>query len=377
MASSARLDVWARAEICTLSRCGHTAAAISQTVRKKDGTRPRLRCVQAVLQKKKKEPRWRGDDSRAGGRPKTLPEETQQALVQFLVTKRGTMRVTAAVCKRFVPSARKVSNKTVVRTLKAAGLAHLPRRKKRSVPKEWREKRVQFCNWILSRRASFLKRFAYSDGTTFYLARGAAEQGDKKRAALGPKVWRMSDGKDGLWDENVGPSCYAKSQGQPVKLWGFLANGKLHIHVLAPDGARTTHMNAGRYERLVSEKFSEWRQDCFGDGGRIHLIQDHEKCLWKAPCIEAMKRSKCLVVETYPKHSPDLNAIEGIWRCLKERLEATAPSRLETRASFLRRLRGAVRWLNDNRHDDFLSLCNNQKTRAQAVLGLDGAKCSY
>ena len=46
----------------------------------------------------------------------------------------------------------------------------------------------------------------------------------------------MSDGKDGLWDENVGPSCYAKSQGQPVKLWGFLANGRLHIHVLAPDG---------------------------------------------------------------------------------------------------------------------------------------------
>lgn len=377
MASFARLDVWARAEICALSRCGYTATAISKTVRKKDGTRPQLRCVQAVLQKKRKEPRWRGENSQAGGRPKKLPEDTQQALLDFVVTKRGTMRVTAAVCKRFVPAARKVSHKTVLRTLKAAALSHLPRRKKRSVPKLWREKRIEFCKWILSRRANFLKRFAYSDGTTFYLARGEAEQGDKKRSALGPKVWRMSDGKDGLWDDCVGPSCYAKSQGQPVKLWGLLANAKLHIHVLAPDGARTTHMNASRYEKLISDKFAQWRQESFNDDGCIHLIQDHEKCLWKDACIQAMKRSKCLVVESYPKHSPDLNAIEGVWRCLKERLESTAPARLETRASFLRRLRGAVGWLNDHRHDQLLSLCNNQKVRAEAVLGLDGSKCSF
>ena len=51
-----------------------------------------------------------------------------------------------------------------------------------------------------------LKRFAYTVGTVFYLARSEAELEDKTRFCLGPYVWRMANGKDGLWDANVGPS---------------------------------------------------------------------------------------------------------------------------------------------------------------------------
>ena len=89
-----------------------------------------------------------------------------------------------------------------------------------------------------------MRRFAYTDGTTFYLARGHVDKHDKNRAALGPHVWRMANGNDGLWDENVGPSLYAKAQGLPVKIWGMFANGKLFYHVLPKDKARKiTNMN--------------------------------------------------------------------------------------------------------------------------------------
>ena len=67
-----------------------------------------------------------------------------------------------------------------------------------------------YCAWVLKQRQTFLDSFAYTDGTTFYLARGPAENEAKQRVALGPCVWRMASGKDGLWDENVGPSLYAK-----------------------------------------------------------------------------------------------------------------------------------------------------------------------
>ena len=106
------------------------------------------------------------------------------------------------------------------RELFDTGFAYLRRRGKTAVPKEFREQRLVYCRWTLRQSASDLRRYAYADGTTFYLAQVRAENYQKQRAALGPFVSRMADGKDGLWDENVGPSLYAKAQGRPVKIWG-------------------------------------------------------------------------------------------------------------------------------------------------------------
>ena len=50
----------------------------------------------------------------------------------------------------------------------------------------------------------------------------------------------------------------------------------------------------------------------------------------------------CLVVKSHPKYSPDLNAIEGWWRVLRERLEQAAPEELESREAFIARLRRTV-----------------------------------
>jgi transposase len=188
----------------------------------------------------------------------------------------------------------------------------------------------------------------------------------------------MTDGKDGLWDENVGPSLYAKSQGLPVKIWGFFANGLLHYHVLPADGRRTTNMNMTRYRKLVKTSFAKWRRKSFPRGPPLlPLVQDHERCLWHKDNLKALREAGLNVLRGFPKHSPDLNAIEGWWLRLRGRLEKTAPSDCERRAAFIRRLRRTVNWMNASLRAEGRALCTNQKTRASAVLHLKGARCKW
>jgi hypothetical protein len=192
----------------------------------------------------------------------------------------------------------------------------------------------------------------------------------------------MASGADGLFDDNISPSLYAKGQGKPVKIWGFLGHGRLEYYVLPLDHnpkkkMKTTHMNGDRYEGLIGAKFSAWRQACFGDHQPVHLIQDHETCLWQERNLAALRKAGCPVVEEFQKHSPDLNAIEGVWRLVRQRLQETEPVEFESRDAFLVRLRRTVHWLNDNRGDQLLHLCTNQKERAQEIHDLGGAKCKF
>ena len=82
-------------------------------------------------------------------------------------------------------------------------------------------------------------------------------------------------------------------------------------------------------------------------------------------------------VKQHPKLSPDLNAIEGWWSVLQQRLSLTAPAERESRAVFLKRLRRTVTWLNNNALDHGKRLCTNQKDRARAVKKLQGARCKW
>ena len=187
--------------------------------------------------------------------------------------------------------------------------------------------------------------------------------------------------EDGLWSDNISPSLYAKAQGKPVKIWGFLAHGRLEYWVLPQDYQadkyKSTNMNGYRYNHLVTTKFAQWRRDCFGDDRNCHVVQDHERCLWQSRNLEALSAAGCRVVEKLPKSSPDLNAIEGVWHLLKQRMVQTEPDSMETRPEFLVRLRRQVTWLNDNRRAQLLELCTNQKVRAKEVAELLGAKCKW
>ena len=140
---------------------------------------------------------------------------------------------------------------------------------------------------------------------------------------------------------------------------------------------QTTCVNGSRCEKLIGAKFAEWRRQCLPDDLPVHLVQDHERCLWQDRNIAALRKAGCPVVSQFPKHSPDLNAIENQWRVLRERLNATAPAEIESRADFLSRLRRTVNWLNENRHEEALRMCQNQKERARDVHKLLGAKTKW
>ena len=105
--------------------------------------------------------------------------------------------VTVAFIKKRLPAARKVASRTLQRRLCDAGLAWLRRRRKTFVPKVHKASRVAFAKWVLRRHVSTLRRWVFSDGTVFYLARTFEETEDKKRGALGPMMWRQANGSDG------------------------------------------------------------------------------------------------------------------------------------------------------------------------------------
>ena len=83
------------------------------------------------------------------------------------------------------------------------------------------------------------------------------------------------------------------------------------------------------------------------------------------------------VVRDCPPSSPVLNAIEGVWRLLRERIEAIESQEFEDRAASGVHLRRCVAWLNDCKGEHMLMLCTNQKVRARGVQANEGAKTEW
>lgn len=229
--------------------------------------------------------------------------------------------------------------------------------------------RLRWARRVLRCHHATLRRWAYTDGTVFYLDRTASEHDSTKRAALGCHVWRMADGSDALYSDCVGPSSYFKAQGTPVRVWGMLIGGRLHIMIM-PAGEV---MNRWWYEWVVQRHFSRW----LSGKRKPILIQDHERCLWCEEPLAAMKALGFEVGADHPKHSPDLNAIENAWAILRERVADTEPQGLESREQFCARLRSAVAWVNRNRGDSLLEFATNQKARARDVIALAGARTKW
>ena len=109
----------------------------------------------------------------------------------------------------------------------------------------------------------------------------------------------------------------------------------------------------------------------------MKLVQDHERCLWQERNLKALREAGCPAIARFPKHSPDLNAIEGWWKKLRERLQETEPVAMESRDKFLGRLRRVVIWLKEHAAHEGKVLCTNQKVRAADVKQLEGAKTKW
>ena len=72
-----------------------------------------------------------------------------------------------------------------------------------------------------------------------------------------------------MCEDVIGPSEYSKGQGLPVKLWGLLVEGVLHVEI-SPEGEV---MNSTLYSELIENKFSNWT------GSACYLVQDFERAL--------------------------------------------------------------------------------------------------
>ena len=73
-----------------------------------------------------------------------------------------------------------------------------------------------------------------------------------------------------------------------------------------------------------------------GFDGCDKLVQDYERCLRCDEPLEELRKLSVEVISDYPKCSQDLNAIENAWNVLRERLDATLPTAMESREAVSR-----------------------------------------
>ena len=389
--SYARLAALAKGRIVGLREQGVPREEIRDRVRKKDGKPPSVRAVDAVVSRFEQNPDWDGEEHHeAGGRPRHLRPKQEQKIKKILLEDVGKHVVCASYVKRRLPELRKFSNKTITRTFDRLGYGYRYRRSKAAIGQKYKPARLKYCDWLLKQPQGYLNKFAYIDGTTFWLPRTEEENRDKNRACLGKRVWRLKDGSDSLEDGNVGPSSYAKSQGRSVKIWGLLFNGRLEYWLLPEKEEKrqgSESMTGARYNHMVKTHLAKWRRQCypnFPKGEKVPLVKDFERFLrWGKDQkdgydnLKAEREAGFETVKQHPKCSPDLNAIEGWWDVLQDRLLVTAPVELESRADFVKRLRRTAAWLNANARAHALKLCTNQKKRATQIKKLQGARCQW
>ena len=355
---------------------GWTYQEIADEVVKQDGTNPCQQSVASVVKSVQANGGmlYDGPDSDAG-RPRSTSSNLDKQIVRLVFKNRGRVCVTSQYVQKVIKAARKVTARTIRRRLGEAGLAWLRRRRKSLVPAVHKQSRLDWAAWVLARNTVTLARWAYTDGTTFYLARSGTELSSKARGALGSFVWRQAGGHDALFEDCVGPSSYWKGQGQPIRVWGLLVVGMLFITVLPAGQA----MNRWWYAWVIEKKFPSWLRTALKSKARkgVYLVQDHERALWTQEPRQAMRDQGIELLENYPKCSQDLNPIETAWREVRARLNVTMPTHHESRDQFICRLRSAVAWVNQHRKKYLLEICTSQKAWAKDVQDMTGGRTSH
>ena len=335
-------------------------SAIAKIVRK-PGKKKLFYSATAIsdcIRKLEANPEWTGVRKSGSGPPRKTTEAQDEQLLDLVLKLRGKRKVTVNYLRTCFSWAKNLGNSALEERLHDAGLAYLRRRRKTLVLKLDRPGRLQYCRWVLKQRQGFLDQWCWADGTVFFLDRTEAENEETQRAALGTHVWKMTDGSDALYDDCVGPSCYKKGQGHPVKIWGLLANAKLHIHVLEQGET----LDQSVYLELVEDYFSKWKGHC------SYLVQDFEPAIRTDESLLAIEDAGLELIELYPKKSQDFNAIENVWKMLREEVWKTLPLGVERRDAFITRLHTCVDYINKHRRKELVKFSRNQKERARACL---------
>lgn len=374
--SYARLSPYVKGIIFGMFLAGSGLQEIADKVVKSDGTHPCQQAVAMTVARCKQEggTKWDGEvQSEGRGPPRVTTNALDRKIKKIVFKHRGKAKVTVDFIRKKIPSTRRLSRRTISRRLQEQGLAWLRRRRKSLVPSVHKKARIDFSNWVLKRTMATLKRWVYTDGTSFYLARTASEKESKMRGALGTHVWRMASGSDALYEDVIGPSAYWKAQGTCIRVWGLLVAGMLFVTVV-PKGEA---VNRWTYARIIAQCFPRWVRKVMGRKAKAILVQDHERALWTDEARDAIRKAGLTLLESYPKCSQGLNVIETAWRELRERLCATEPVVMEDRKAFVKRLHLAVSWVNRNRLTYLRHECRAQKERAKDVLLQKGGRTKH
>ena len=107
------------------------------------------------------------------------------------------------------------------------------------------------------------------------------------------------------------------------------------------------------------------------------MVQDFERCLRKDGPLNALENLGVELVDGYPRSSQDFNAIENIWKILRQRLHTTLPLGLERRGAFIERLKSAVAWMNRAEKKQLWYLSRNQKERCRDCKLLRGGQTKW
>ena len=126
-------------------------------LQKKEGARPTLDCIDKVIGHKTADPDWRGEESRAGGRPHALSDKEKKLLIRLVFRHRGQAIFTVNYCTRKLKFLKKVRLTCVKGALHNAG------RQKSWVPPPHKEARLAYCRWLKDRHQQTLDRFAYTE----------------------------------------------------------------------------------------------------------------------------------------------------------------------------------------------------------------------
>lgn len=188
--SHARLTPYLRGVVFGMSLAGATVNEIMAEVCKTDGTKMSYNGVKDCIAMCHSNGgmRWDGDAfaNANSGPPRKTSGADDSSICKLVVKNRGKVKVTIGFVRRKLPKLRrKVTARTIQRRLGEAGFAYLPRRKKSLVTAVHKVARLEWASWVLSRRAATLARWAFTDGTTFFLARDQTERQHSARGALG------------------------------------------------------------------------------------------------------------------------------------------------------------------------------------------------
>ena len=94
MGKYGRFGAFIRGQVLGLRQGGAGRLEITRLVKKKDGKHPTVRTADNILSKNEDEPSWRGEDSRAGGRPAALSKSEVGALTRLVFREPGKAVVT-------------------------------------------------------------------------------------------------------------------------------------------------------------------------------------------------------------------------------------------------------------------------------------------